>query len=568
VDQGCREQILSEDYFDFIIEYARDIPILPTTGEICYNIINQTHAVTYLPVDMIPPNFFHIIGYGAYPNIYTIMDLESQEASGITRLRQIPNLVLRGSGVIIGIIDTGIDYTHEAFRNTDGTTRIISIWDQTIQGENTAPEGFAYGTEYTREQINAALLSDDPLSIVPSMDENGHGTSVAGIAAGSLSSENNFSGVVPDAELIVVKLKQAKQNLQDFFRIPAGSICFQENDIMQAVKYIDSTANRLLLPLSLCISIGTSQGSHDGREALSTYLADVGDRRGHSIAIAAGNEGNRGHHFFGVIDINRNVQYRDVELRVGPNETGFSMELWGAAPGTFSIDILSPGGEYIPRIPPRLAESREIRFIFENTIINIDYQIVETQSGDFLILIRFTNPSEGIWKFRVYASGDLLSSFHIWLPMYGLISDATYFTEPDPEYTVTSPGNVHLPIVVTAYEYPENSLYINASRGYSREEDITPDLAAPGVNLIAPVPNNSAYTTVSGTSVSSAHTAGVAAMLLEWGISRGNYPQLDTVEIRNILIRGAKRDPNLTYPNKEWGFGILDLYNSFLSFRG
>jgi subtilisin family serine protease len=567
VDQSCREQILSEDYFDFIIEYARDLPVLPNSSEICYDIINQTHAVAYVPVSDIPPDFLHIIGYSAYPNIFTILDLESLEGSGITRLRQVPNLVLRGNGVVIGIIDTGIDYTHNAFRNADGTTRILSIWDQTIQGENSAPEGFSYGTEYNRDQINAALLSEAPFSIVPSNDEIGHGTSVAGIAAGSVDTENNFSGVVPDAELIIVKLKPAKKNLLEFFRIPEGSICYQENDILQAIKYIVETVGRLLRPLSLCFSLGTSQGSHDGRGSVSTFLSDIGDRRGNAVVIAAGNEGNRGHHYFGVLDNNTPNQFVDVELRVGPNETGFSMELWGAAPGTFSIDILSPGGEYIPRIPARLGETREIRFIFESTVINIDYQLVETQSGDFLILVRFTNPSEGIWRFRVYASGNLSSSFHIWLPMHGLISDATYFTEPDPEYTITSPGNANIPIVITAYDYPENSLYLYASRGFSRENDITPDLAAPGVNLIAPAPN-SAYTMVSGTSIAAAHTAGVAAILLEWGISRGNYPQLDTVEIRNILIRGANRDPNLTYPNKEWGYGRLDLYNSFLSFRG
>jgi subtilisin family serine protease len=196
------------------------------------------------------------------------------------------------------------------------------------------------------------------------------------------------------------------------------------------------------------------------------------------------------------------------------------MELWGAAPGTYSIDLLSPSGEYIPRIPARLGESREIRFIFEETIINIDYQIVESQSGDQLILIRFTKPTEGIWKIRVYANPNLSLSFHIWLPQYGFISEATYFTEPDPEYTLTSPANALIPIVVTAYDYPENSIYINSSRGYSREEEIIPDLAAPGVHMIAPSVNGG-YQPVTGTSVAAAHTSGVTALLLEWGATRG-----------------------------------------------
>jgi subtilisin family serine protease len=311
LNQDCREQILSEDYFDFIIEYQQDLPILPGWPNVCYNIINVIHAVAYIPVNDIPENFIHTIGYSAYPNIFGLLDMESLEASGVTRLRLIPNLNFTGKGIIMGIIDTGIDYTHNAFKKADGTTRILTIWDQTIQGENSAPEGFYYGTEYTREQINTALSSPDPLSVVPSVDENGHGTYTAGIAAGSASFENNFSGVAPDADLVVVKLKPAKNNAKAFFRIPEDTVGYQENDILEAIKYIVATSNKFKQPLSLCISLGTSQGSHDGRGSVSTYLSTIADQRGNSVVIAAGNEGNRGHHFLG--KFNKGDQYKSVE---------------------------------------------------------------------------------------------------------------------------------------------------------------------------------------------------------------------------------------------------------------
>ncbi len=564
MDQNCRDYALSEDYAEFVLEFGQRLDQFTANRNTCYTPLTTTHAVVYAPISSLPDNLIQQYGYSIYPSCFGLMDAGSLEASGVTRIRNIPGFSLRGEGVLIGIIDTGIDYTHDAFKNADGTTKIYSIWDQTIQ-TGQSPEGFFYGTEYTQAQINLALEISTPLSIVPSTDEEGHGTFLAGIAAGSESNENNFSGVVPFANIVVVKLRQAKQFTRDFFSIPQDAICFQSTDIMLGINYLLSIANRLMRPLSICIGFGTSQGAHDERGIFSNYLSTVADFTGISVSVAGGNEGNSGHHFEGIIA--RGIEYETFELRVGSNEGGFSMELWGESPSTFSIDILSPTGEFIPRIPARIGETRVIRFIFEETVIYVDYQIVEAQTGDQLILMRFNTPTEGIWRFRVYSNIDLDSRFNVWLPISNFVSDQTYFTQPTPETTLTSPGNTIIPIVVTAYNYLNQSLFINASRGYTRTGNISPDMAAPGVNLIGPGPGNT-YITMTGTSVAAAHTAGVAAMLLEWGIIEGNYTQLDSVEIKNLLIRGARRNPGTTYPNREWGYGILDIYNSFNSLRG
>ncbi len=564
MDQNCRDYALSEDYAELIVEFGQNLDQLTANPDTCYAPLTTTHAVAYVPISGLPENLIQQYGYSIYPSCFGLMDTGSLEASGVTRIRNIPGFGLRGEGILIGIIDTGIDYTHNAFKNADGTTKIFSIWDQTIQ-TGQSPEGFYYGTEYTQSQINIALGNTDPLSVVPSTDEDGHGTFLAGIAAGTENIENNFSGVVPFADIIVVKLRQAKQFIRNFFFIPQDVICYQETDIIMGVNYLLSIANRLVRPLSICIGFGTSQGAHDHRGVLSNYLSVIADFNGIGVSIAGGNEGNTGHHFEGIIA--RGVEYETVELRVGPNEEGFSMELWGDAPSTFSIDILSPTGEFIPRIPARIGETRIIRFIFEETVIYVDYQIVETQTGDQLILMRFNSPTEGIWRFRVYSNLDLDSRFNIWLPISNFISSETYFTQPTPEITLTSPGNTIIPIVVTAYNYTNQSLFINASRGFTRINTISPAMAAPGVNLIGPGPGNT-YVTRSGTSVAAAHTAGIAAMVLEWGIIEGNYTQLDSVEIKNLLIRGARRTPGITYPNREWGYGILDIYNAFDSLRG
>lgn len=564
MDQDCRQYIISDEYADFIVENGSPLSRFLAIENTCQTPLTNSHTAVYVPIANIPDNMIQTYGYGVFPSCFGLMDTGSLESSGITKIRNIPVFNLRGNGTLVGIIDTGIDYTHEAFRNADGTSKIVAIWDQTIQ-TGPPPQGFLYGTEYTREQLNQALTNPNPLSVVPTNDESGHGTFLAGIIAGNTNESQNFAGVVPDAAIVIVKLKQAKPYVRSFFQIPNDVICYSETDIIFGINYLMAMARTLAVPVSICIGFGTSQGAHDERGILSSYISLLADYSGVAITVAGGNEGNTGHHFQG--NIQNTTNYVTVDLHVGSNVNGFSMELWGEAPSTFSVDILSPSGEYIPRIPARIGETRVIRFIFEKTVIYIDYQLVESQTGDQLILMRFSSPSEGIWRFRVYSSSDLQSSFHIWLPISQFLDPATAFVEPNPYTTLTSPGNTLIPIVVTAYNYTNNSLYLNASRGFTRTNAINPDLAAPGVNLVGPAPGGG-YTTMSGTSVAAAHTTGVAAMVLQWGIIDGYYTQLDSVEIKNLMLRGARRDPNQTYPNREWGYGILDIYNSFNSLRG
>jgi subtilisin family serine protease len=558
-----RYQILSNDYFDIIVEYNQNLAAFNRFPNATYHIMNEEYAVVYIPRSQLTENLIRQIGYTPIPSLYGLTVQNSFEASGIQRLRRLPNFDLRGQGVIVGIIDTGVDYVNPVFRNQDGTTKIAAIWDQTIESEN-YPLPFFYGTQYLREDINRALSSENPLEVVPSTDTNGHGTMLAGITAGSDLPEQDFSGVVPESELIVVKLKQAKQIIRDYFIVPSDVDCYQENDIMWGVQYVVDMARSLQRPVAICIGLGSSQGSHDGRGALSNILSIAADFPGIAVSISAGNEGNAARHFYS--EINQSLGYRVVELNIGENEPGFAMELWGAAPNTYSIDILSPTGEYIPRITESLRVNRDISFVFERTTITVEYYMVESSTGDQLIFLRFRNPTEGIWTFRVYTRGDLTGSFNIWLPMNGFMSNNTYFVQPDPYTTITSPGNSPVPITVTAYNTDNNTLYRRASKGYSRINTIKPEIAAPGVNIKAPALNQT-YTSMTGTSAAAAHTAGITAMILEWAIVRGNYPGVDTVEIKKFIIRGAIRNPNIVYPNRDWGYGILDIYNVFDTLR-
>lgn len=558
-----RGRMTSEDYADLLIEYNGNVRVFENLyadfNDISIHIINFFHAIAHVPVSQITNETILKYGYSFMPTLYGLVSQLSHEASGLVRLRSIPNFNLRGQGVLIGIVDSGIDYTNPAFRNADGTTRIAAIWDQTIESEN-YPEFSLYGTEYTREQLNEALRAENPLDIVPSTDEIGHGTMVAGIAAGNEVPGSNFVGVAPDTELVVVKLKQAKRYLRDFFFIKEGTPCYESTDILFGLEYLRYTAIALNRPIAVCVSVNTSFGPHDGRDWLTGYLSLVSRNVGFGVIIAAGNEGSSRRHYYG--RINEITGYDTVELNVGENERGFTMELWGDAPGLYSIDIQSPSGEYIPRIIPRLDETRVISFIFDQTVIYLDYQIIEAQSGDELILFRFQNPTAGIWRIRIYGEVRVSSGFHIWLPMEGFISDNTFFIRSDPYTTILNLGTGRYPITVTAYNDSDDSLYLNASRGFTRTGVIKPEIAAPGVNIIAPSINGS-FVEVTGTSAAASHTTGVAALLFEWAIIRGNQPFLNTLDLKIFMIRGARRNLENVYPNRDWGYGILDVYNIF-----
>ncbi|WMJ88670.1 S8 family peptidase [Anaerocolumna sp. MB42-C2] len=558
-----RRKIISEDYGDGIVEFAISPEEFARFAGETINFISDKYAAIYVPLSRIPDRLTGSVAYSVIPKLYAPLDILSLEEMGVAKVQKSP-LALKGNGVLLGFIDTGIDYLNPLFQYTDRTTRIVSIWDQTIKNMQASADIFYYGTEYTRDQINTAIQSESPLSIVPSIDEYGHGTTLAGLAGGASNATPDFSGVVPYSDYVIVKLKPAKPNIKDYFGIPDNVICYQENDIMFGLAYLVNTARKLNRPIAICIGLGTSQGSHEGLGPLNDLISTYSNKVGIAIIVAVGNEGNSKHHFFGEID--SAVGSTLVELKVGNNENNFSMELWGNTPGTYSIDIVSPSGEYIPRIPARIGEFRNIRFIFESTNIIIDYVVVESQTGDELILIRFRKPAPGIWKIKVYGS-KITSGFHIWLPVRGFISDGTFFISPNQFTTITDPGNNLSAITSTAYNPANQSLFIEASRGYTRYNQINPDLAAPGVNIYSPLPDNQ-YGLASGTSLAAAYVTGVSAMLLEWGIVRGNDRSMDTYQIKKYLIRGVNRNPALTYPNREWGYGTVNIYGTFESLSG
>ncbi len=523
----------------------------------CVQILNDFYAVFYVESRILEQNRLPY-SYEVFPILYTLLENENLEKSGIMQLLEHSVLRLRGEGVIVGIIDTGIDYTNDCFRNTDGTTRILEIWDQTDQSGR-LPEGIGYGSVYNQEEINQALQSADPFAVVPSRDESGHGTQVASIAAGSVDDSRGWTGAAPMADLAVVKLKPAKKRLMRYYMVRPDAQAYQENDIMMGVRYLNELAFREKKPLVLCIALGSNRGGHEGTTPLSATLNAVGARSGRCVVIAGGNEANQGHHFYG--NLREGLPYEEVELRVAEGEYGLAMELWSSTPDLLDISIVSPAGEEIPRMGASLG-TRQYDFLFEDTVVYVDFQALDPNSGEELILIRMFAPSPGIWKLKVYGTSVIHGVYNIWLPVKGFISEGTVFPNSNPDITLTSPANADTPIAVAGYQVQNDSIYIASSRGYTRRGRIKPDIAAPGVEVCGFEQGNR-ISCLTGTSAAAGIAAGAAALLLEWGIVRNNRPSMGTFEIKQLMIRGARRNPKDLYPNRSWGYGALDLYSSF-----
>ena len=444
----CRERIVSEYYADYVISYNGNEEELRTffQGE-CLKILDTHLAVVSVRKE--EADLMRALAnlYYTLPKCYGLMDTSSMEASGIIRIQNQPVLKLRGSGILVGIIDTGIDYRNPLFRKADGTTRIKAIWDQGIQ-TGTVPAGVGYGSEYTEEMINQALQSENPLEIVPSEDTNGHGTFVTGIIAGNEDETNGFIGAAPEADILVVKLKQAKQYLKDFYFIDEPEV-YQETDLMLAVYYLQQQAVSRNQQISIYLGVGTNSGDHSGQGILNQYLDRICISPGMLVSLPVGNEGNARHHFSG--SVTGNDTYEVVEVNVGAEEPGFIMEIWGDVPNTYALGIESPYGEIVRRIPPGFQKQETYRFLFERAVVEVTYVLVEALSGKQLIYVRIQEPTEGIWRFRVYGSGSMENHFHVWLPIRNFVTDNTFFLRPDPAVTLTEPSTALGPIAATAY---------------------------------------------------------------------------------------------------------------------
>lgn len=438
------------------------------------------------------------------------------------------------------------------------------------------PDGFLFGAEYLRSDIDEALMSDNPKNIVPSVDLNGHGTFLAGVACGNKIDERNFSGVAPLADICVVKCREAKKSLKEYFRIGNDKIAYGEQDIMLGIKYLWQKAVKAGKPLIICFGIGTNIGGHERGGCLGEYLESIGNYSGVCAVTACGNEANVGHQYrSGLLRSGDDVE---VELRTG-NDAGFTIELWADSPNLYAIGIISPSGEYSGKTIAKIGEQQRISFILEKTIIDIDYLITAYESGDECVRLRFSSVEPGTWKIRVFNDNRGDGYFDMWLPIRNFISNDTFFFESDPDVTICNPANNIALLSNAYYNSYTTSAVADSSRGYTRSGYVKPDICSPGIDIFGPMAgiisdrkekndiSQARYGYMSGSSAATAITAGAAALLMEWGIVRGNNITMDTVSIKKYLIRGSI-NTGVDVPNRICGFGGIDLYGVFQAMRG
>ena len=323
-------------------------------------------------------------------------------------------------------------------------------------------------------------------------------------------------------------------------------------------------AEKLGLPLIFCLALGSNLGGHSGSLPLSIIAQQYTLLSNRIPVIGVGNEADQRHHFYS--EIMNTSDTKTVEIRVGENTSGFVMELWTELPNILSISLTSPSGESTSRIPIRAGTSTTFNFLFENTTVYIDYRLFVESTASELIHFRFSDAAPGIWKLVVEPVQIIDGRFHIWLPVREFLSGEVYFLNSNPYYTLTAPSDSVQPISVSYYDSSNNGLALSSGRGFTRTEQVKPDFTAPGISITGALPGGQ-FESRSGSSTSVGITAGAAALLVEWHLQQKKIPSVSTALIKSLLTLGATRNPDMKYPNREWGYGQLNLYNTFEAMR-
>lgn len=486
---------------------------------------------------------------------------------------------LTGRGVLIAVIDSGIDYQSPEFMDEQGNTRIQFLWDQTLtpEGVNSLlpednmefadaaapPEGFYTGVEFSKYRIDAALKSRVPDRIVPSFDTSGHGTAVAAIAAaGGRLVGGQYMGVAPESELLIIKMGT-----------PAPESFPRTTELMRALTYAVKKAVEIGKPLAINLSFGNTYGSHDGTSLVERFLDNAAEIGRTVVCVGSGNEGAAGGHISGSFGMSENPgQMRQIELSVGNYQTAFSVQLWKEYVDLFGVALISPGGV---RITVDISQTGGRSVVAEDTEVLIyvgepsPYSVNQEIYFDLLPLGNYVN--QGVWTFQLSPVRTVNGNYDFYLPSSAVLNSDTRFFTPTPVKTLTIPSTASKVITVGAYNAVYEAYADFSGRGYPlmsipggriSQRDIKPDIVAPGTDIHTIGPGNT-FVQVSGTSFATPFVSGSAALMMEWGIVRGNDPYLYGEKVKAYLRRGAKPiRGEREYPNAKVGYGALCVADS------
>lgn len=547
-----------EQEWDLIVKYSGSLDAVRSIAVSVTEMANE-YAVVVIRESLIPQlAAFPEIEFIEKPKRLFFQVENGKQVSCMNPVQQAP-FSLRGRGILIGVVDSGIDYALEDFRNPDGTTRIRALWDQTIPGN--PPEGYTIGTEYTQEQINEALQANQQAryDIVPSRDVSGHGTAVAGIAAGNgrrrtdTGSIGQNAGTAPESELLVVKMGS-----------PRAEGFPRTTELMQGVDYVIKKALQYRMPVALNISFGNTYGSHDGTSLIERFLDDISNFWKSVICVGSGNEGTSAGHTAGTLSEARN---EEIMLGVQTNEPALNVQIWKSYVDEVDISLISPSGVRVGPIQEILGTQR---FVLGNTEILLYYgepspfSVRQEIYLDFLP--RQSYIDSGVWRIVLTPRRIVSGEYQMWLPSQSVLNVGTAFLFPVSRTTLTIPSTSSRVVTVGAYD-PLTFTYADFSgrgpvSGFESALSSKPDIAAPGVNITAPA-TGGGYTSVTGTSFATPFVTGGAALLMEWGIVNGNDPYLYGEKVKAYLRRGARPLPGFdVYPNLQVGYGALCVRDS------
>ncbi len=551
------EKIISEAYVDLIMDiasagqYADADAMTP---------LDEQYVIVHIPENDMGKNALGIYPYEMFPTLFTGITDTISQAKGEGMRPQ--DFGLSGQGVLVAVIDTGIAYAHPAFLGQDGTPRIVSIWDQTLE-QGPCPEGFSYGTEYCKEDFTRALQDVQPLQLVPSADEVGHGTLLAAVAAGNADAATGCSGVAPAAELVVVKLKPAKKKLCTLFCVPEAAHVCQETDVLLAMEYVRRVALRKGMPLVICLAMESTQGNRPDNGVMGAYLNRLAQSERIGVVLTAGTAGNKQRHT--MRKMTQVEKSTEIAWYVGEKDSTFAMEIWECTQNRVCLELISPAGEPIGPIYPRAGRCMSFQCLFSPTMLWVNSSVQPHTGGKQLFLLRFQNAQVGAWRCKLYNVDSRSCVLHTWLPSGTWLTEKTYFLEPNATHTITYPGSADAPLTVAAYHLQTNQVLAECGIGAWGDAACKPDLAAPGEGFLYPLWHKKVCS-IGGVGTAAAYAAGMMALVFEWAVERKHYPHITGVDAKHLLMRGAKQE-GAVVPNPVWGYGKMDFHGFLQNLR-